>query len=201
MTIADRILELRKQKGISQETLASELGISRQAVSKWESQQSTPELDKVILMSDYFDVSTDYLLKGEETVEPVDTSMKQKGNTISLLAPFLSWIGYIVSCVLWFEYQNAFAVMTGFIVIGISIVLIYVAKMNKMIEEQKVRRFWIIAFPAISAFCYCVIYNILFFKLLAPYPLISSNYFVVLMVLIIILIVVNIAFEIRLLTK
>ena len=49
MTIADRILELRKIKGISQEELADEIGVSRQAVSKWESEQSIPDLDKIII--------------------------------------------------------------------------------------------------------------------------------------------------------
>ncbi len=70
MTLADRILELRKQKGYSQEELADRLGVSRQAVSKWESEQSTPDMDKIILMSDLFEVTTDYLLKG---IEPVKT--------------------------------------------------------------------------------------------------------------------------------
>jgi len=70
MTIADRIQSLRKQKGMSQEELADAVGVSRQAVSKWESEQATPDLDKVVIMSDIFDVTTDYLLKG---IEPVVT--------------------------------------------------------------------------------------------------------------------------------
>lgn len=72
MTIADRIQSLRKSKGMSQEELADAVGVSRQAVSKWESEQATPDLDKVIIMSDIFDVTTDYLLKGIEPVETVD---------------------------------------------------------------------------------------------------------------------------------
>lgn len=68
MNVADRIQNLRKTKGISQEQLADAIGVSRQAVSKWESEQCTPDLDKVILMSEYFDVTTDYILKG---IEPV----------------------------------------------------------------------------------------------------------------------------------
>ena len=66
MTMADRIQALRKAKGISQEELADHIGVSRQAVSKWESEQSSPDLEKVILLSDYFEVTTDYLLKGIE---------------------------------------------------------------------------------------------------------------------------------------
>ena len=66
MKLVDRILELRKQKGLSQEQLADILGVSRQAVSKWESEQSVPDMDKIVLMSDCFEVTTDYLLKGIE---------------------------------------------------------------------------------------------------------------------------------------
>ena len=68
MNLSDRIQYLRKARGISQEGLADQLGVSRQAVSKWESEQSMPDLDKIISMSDYFEVTTDYLPKG---IEPV----------------------------------------------------------------------------------------------------------------------------------
>ena len=64
MNIADRIQYLRKQNGYSQEELADKVGVSRQAVSKWESEQSTPDLEKVIIMSELFEVTTDYILKG-----------------------------------------------------------------------------------------------------------------------------------------
>lgn len=68
MNMADRIQNFKKAKGISQEELADKIGIYRQAVSKWESEQSTPDLEKIIVMSDYFEVTTDYLLKG---IEPI----------------------------------------------------------------------------------------------------------------------------------
>ena len=64
MKLAERIQYLRKMKGISQEELAEKAGVSRQAVSKWESDQSTPDVEKIIIMSDYFGVTTDYILKG-----------------------------------------------------------------------------------------------------------------------------------------
>lgn len=69
MTIADRIQSLRKTKGISQEQLADVVGVSRQAVSKWESEQTIPDLDKIVTMSEYFGVTTDYLLKGIEPIK------------------------------------------------------------------------------------------------------------------------------------
>lgn len=72
MNIADRIQSLRKAKGMSQEQLADAVGVSRQAVSKWESEQATPDLDKVVIMSDIFEVTTDYILKGIEPVASDD---------------------------------------------------------------------------------------------------------------------------------
>ncbi len=72
MTTADRIQSLRKAKGMSQEELADRVGVSRQAVSKWESEQATPDLDKIVIMSDIFEVTTDYLLKGIEPVKSDD---------------------------------------------------------------------------------------------------------------------------------
>lgn len=75
MNIADRILEQRKLKGLSQEELADKIGVSRQAVSKWESEQAMPDIDKIILMSDYFGVTTDFLIKG---IEPIKDSQKER---------------------------------------------------------------------------------------------------------------------------
>lgn len=66
MKLAEKIQDLRKKNGLSQEQLADQLGISRQAISKWESEQSSPDIDKIVLLSEFFQVSTDYLLKEEK---------------------------------------------------------------------------------------------------------------------------------------
>lgn len=65
MILADKIMNLRKQNGWSQEQLAEQLGVSRQSVSKWESGMSIPDLEKILKMSSLFGVTTDYLLKDE----------------------------------------------------------------------------------------------------------------------------------------
>ncbi len=75
MILADKIMNLRKKCGWSQEELADQLDISRQSVSKWESGASIPELDKIVKMSALFEVSTDYLLKDE--IEEIDLPEKQ----------------------------------------------------------------------------------------------------------------------------
>ncbi len=65
MILADKIIKHRKRNGWSQEELAWKMSVSRQAVSKWESAQSIPELDKILLLAELFGVTTDYLLKDE----------------------------------------------------------------------------------------------------------------------------------------
>ncbi len=70
MNISEKILKLRKEKGLSQEAFAEKLGVSRQSVSKWESSGSLPDIDKIIAMSELFGVSTDYLLKDETAETP-----------------------------------------------------------------------------------------------------------------------------------
>ncbi len=71
MILADKIIILRKKNGWSQEELAMRTGVSRQSVSKWESTASIPDLDKIIMLSEVFGVSTDYLLK--DSLEIPDT--------------------------------------------------------------------------------------------------------------------------------
>lgn len=62
MRISDKIIELRKSRGWSQENLAEYMDVSRQSVSKWESGQSIPDIEKIIKLSELFGVTTDYLL-------------------------------------------------------------------------------------------------------------------------------------------
>ena len=65
MIFADKIIDLRKKNGWSQEELAEKLDVSRQSISKWEGAQSIPDMSKILRLSELFGVSTDYLLKDE----------------------------------------------------------------------------------------------------------------------------------------
>lgn len=69
MIFADKLTQLRKKAGWSQEELAEQMQVSRQSVSKWEGAQSIPDLEKIIRLSALFGVSTDYLLKDEMEIE------------------------------------------------------------------------------------------------------------------------------------
>lgn len=89
MTLGEKIFDLRKRNGWSQEELAEKCDVSRQSVSKWESGQSVPDLDKILMLSDIFQVSTDYLLKRDneerqpEPEEKTDFEYSQDTNGYS----------------------------------------------------------------------------------------------------------------------
>lgn len=87
MILADKIIDLRKKNGWSQEELAEMLGVSRQAVSKWEGAQSVPDMARVVQMSELFGVTTDYLLKDalerEETI-PVTERVFGTARTVGM---------------------------------------------------------------------------------------------------------------------
>lgn len=104
MNIADRIQSLRRSRGISQEQLADALGVSRQAVSKWEAEQSSPDLERIIAMAEYFDVTTDYILRG---IEPVKSATRGlNASTAAVIATVLNAAGLIAGAALWYEYKN-----------------------------------------------------------------------------------------------
>lgn len=72
MNLGEKILKLRKERGLSQEDLAEKLGTTRQAISKWENNQGFPETEKLLLLSNVFEVSVDFLLKNEKSIPSVD---------------------------------------------------------------------------------------------------------------------------------
>ena len=85
MILADKIIRLRKKNGWSQEELAEKMNVSRQAVSKWEAAQTTPDLEKILQLSNLFGVTTDYLLKDEiEYEEFTDSTDETPIRRISL---------------------------------------------------------------------------------------------------------------------
>ena len=77
MDFNNRLYQLRKQKGLSQEELANRLNVSRQTVSKWEVGDSTPDMEKLIAMSDLFDVSLDKLVMGKENEKSQDAQKSE----------------------------------------------------------------------------------------------------------------------------
>lgn len=77
MILAEKIMQMRKKRGWSQEELAEKMDISRQSVSKWESGASIPDLERIVAMSRLFEVSTDYLLKDEIEEDQIPTTREE----------------------------------------------------------------------------------------------------------------------------
>lgn len=81
MTLGEKLQLLRRSRGLSQEQLAAELDVSRQAISKWECGDSTPDLDKLRAICTYFGVTTDYLIWERSEDAPQAAEQKQGGDT------------------------------------------------------------------------------------------------------------------------
>lgn len=180
MNIADRIQHLRKVKGISQEELADKVGVSRQAVSKWESEQTSPDIEKIILMSDFFDVTTDYILKGIEPIpdEPMLQKEKPNASIFSITGTAFNFIGIVVAAMTWYEEQVTTATAIGiiFLIVGCMIYGIGMTVADKTTTDKAKQNFaainvWTVTFIPLS-----MGYNLLSgVKGVAPYPVLVGS--------------------------
>ena len=132
MILADKIINLRKKNGWSQEELAEKLGVTRQSISKYEGAQSIPDLDKILKLSEIFGVTTDYLIKDElEEEEYVPSQMQENESesdrivhkvTMEMANEYLQMID-------WSAGKTAFATM---LCILSPIVLLMLGAMSEM---------------------------------------------------------------------
>lgn len=176
MNIADRIQHLRKIKGISQEELAEKVGVSRQAVSKWESEQSIPDIDKVIIMSEFFEVTTDYILKGIEPA-PQSNDTRADANIFVIVATALNFIGLAVASAVWYENQMPMALVIGLVFMAMGCLVYGVGLSASVIPTSKAkakRNFWMINIWLLSFIPLSFVYNVLFAHTSAPYPLLGN---------------------------
>lgn len=172
MNIGDRIQQLRKAAGISQEELADKTGVSRQAVSKWESGQSIPDMEKIILLSDYFNTTTDYLLKGiapaEEKQSLWNAMLFAIGGTI------LNAVGLITALILWIEWQTAYASGIGMIIMLFGTGIFLAGQCIDNRDKAKAKYYFIllniwILLPVPLACCFFVITR--FMSIMKPFSL------------------------------
>ena len=92
MTLGERIYKLRTEKNLSQGDLADALEVSRQSISKWETNGSVPELDKLVKLSEIFDVSLDALITGKETVEQPAVAPQAEQSAVPQAEPHVIYI-------------------------------------------------------------------------------------------------------------
>lgn len=98
MKLSERLYTLRKARGLTQEELAEALGVSRQAVSKWESGAAMPDTEKLIALSKYFGVTIDSLISGDTTEEngKINAENAKTLNPVSLFGIILCIIGTVL---------------------------------------------------------------------------------------------------------
>lgn len=78
MKFNEKIIQLRKEKGLSQEELGEKLNVARQTISKWELGETTPEMDKLVQLSEIFNISLDSLIKDKEEIKTENNTNTQK---------------------------------------------------------------------------------------------------------------------------
>lgn len=140
MSLGERLLDLRKKKGLSQEEIAGLLDVSRQTVSKWETDQSTPDFDKIIPICKLYEIDANELLTGEKSSVKAPSDNRKSAKTISL-----SIVLYILSTV-WIIFATAtlnkpiLGVCVFLIIIALATgFFIYNAILNKKEKKQKTR--------------------------------------------------------------
>ncbi len=141
MNLAEKIQKLRKNNNLSQEQLADALSVSRQAISKWESSQSVPELNNIIQLSELFHVSTDDLLKDSVEVlsgggnDPLPTiNGKSSDRSLLVIGTGGDLFGLLVSLAIWIQWQIPLAIP-----VGMGVQLITLVVLESLVKRQSDR--------------------------------------------------------------
>ena len=159
MSLGQRLMELRKEKHLSQEEVAEQLNVTRQSVSKWETDQSTPDFDKILPICELFGISTEELITGEKSKTIINNDSKEEiiydseenkkkrigGLAISILLYFVA-VAWIVSGIAFFKVSPILAVSIFLIICGVATCLIVytaiVYKKKLSPEEEKKRKLY-----------------------------------------------------------
>ena len=122
MKFGDKLIELRKKNGYSQEELAEKLGVSRQSVSKWESNNTYPETDKIIQIANLFDCSMDDLIN--DKITNVETTYrKNKNNFNNIIDSFLDFITKSISMFSKMKFSAGLKCIIELIIIALLLAL------------------------------------------------------------------------------
>ena len=95
MTFGQKLQTLRQRAGMSQDVLAERMGVSRQAVSRWERDETMPETDKVVALADVFGVTTDYLLRPQAEEQPSPEEQPPRSGPAPAERDTISRLGYL----------------------------------------------------------------------------------------------------------
>lgn len=157
MNIGDKIFNLRKSKGYSQEDIANKLNVSRQTVSKWETNQSMPDFDKIVPLCDIFEISTDEFLKDKkisnekvevdyihENKDIMDNELKVKDDKKKFAFNLCLSIGLYFLSVMWIIFAESIDIseeLSVSIFLGIAgiatVIIVYASMTRKSNDENK----------------------------------------------------------------
>lgn len=169
--LGQRLQQLRKAKGFSQEELADRVGVSRQAVSKWEGGQTAPDLERLLALSKQLDVTTDYLLTGQHP------AAREQGPDAALFAVVATGsivAGLLAAAMLWYEKQTAIATAIGLLlmVMGCVVYAIGMTMGEPASRPRAKRRFWAVNLWLLPFIPLSLLYNNLMGGFAsAPYPI------------------------------
>ena len=178
MNIGEKIFELRRKKGLSQEEAADKLNVTRQTISKWETNQSNPDFDKIIPICELYNITSDELLTGKKNVNSneFNNDSLRKKNAKVVSGCVLLYIMSLVITIINEEVLNINSSLTGaiflFIVAISTAILVYhfmsIPKQEKTIEEKKSTKIVKEINSTISIVC-CVLYFLISFITMAWY--------------------------------
>lgn len=134
MPLSEKIQTLRKERNLTQEALADQLNVSRQALSKWELGASTPEADKIVQLSEFFNVTTDYLLKDVEVKQNTKKTINNP-RVILLLTSSLTLIGLIIALAMGLDGSNILYLSFSNVSIGLIFQVIAVLAFELLLSS------------------------------------------------------------------
>ena len=144
MSIGERLYNLRKERGLSQEDLANELGVSRQTVSKWETGESTPDFDKIVPICNYYGITSDELISGKQNIVEAQKENKKakfaRNIAISVALYILSLVAIIATSAIGQEiigvclFFTIIAVATGIIIYS---AIVYGKEKSEKTKKEK----------------------------------------------------------------
>ena len=143
MNIGEKIYNLRKKKNLSQEDLASILSVSRQTISKWETGESNPDIDKIVPLCNFFEISTDEFLKGKDIVYERKLNKEKRKNkalTFSLCLVIFAIMTILVILLEEVEVRDGILgsiIMFGITLIGVLLIYYFVGTAKEKKKDKK----------------------------------------------------------------
>ena len=143
MNIGEKIYNLRKKKNLSQEDLASVLNVSRQTISKWETGESNPDIDKIVPLCNFFEISTDEFLKGKDIVyERKLNKEKTKNKALTFSLCLVIFAVMIILTILLEEIEVSdgvigYIIMFGITLIGVLLIYYFVSTPKEKKKDKK----------------------------------------------------------------